>query len=163
MAVDQQSQPVPETAYASPYVAATSADYAQSHRIRIRRIVIWGCVATLLLGAALLVADGNVLVPIAMLGVLALIGLMIQYPKVIMPITLAGTCLFELYPLGFKDSLTDRIPLFWDINTVVQLYGHHDMHAVPFSLFEILFVLAIASWLIRGVYERTLTITWGKV
>jgi hypothetical protein len=163
MAVDQPTQNTPESAYVSPYVGATSADYAATHRTRVRRLIIWSIVVSLLLGGALLITDGNIIAPISLLAVIALMGLMIQYPTIILPITLAGTCLFEQNLLGFKDSVTDRVPLFWDINTVIQIYGHHDTHVVPFSLFEILFVMAVASWLIRGVYERSLTMTWGKL
>lgn len=152
-----------ETVYAMPYLAVSSRDYAASHRQRVRRFVGWALLLTLLSGGVLLLANGNIFAPLAVLAVFVLVWLMVQFPQSIMPMTLAGACLFELYKLDFADSLTDRVPLFWDFNTVVQLYGHQDFHLFPFSLFEVLFVLAAVSWVIRGIYDRSLKITWGSL
>lgn len=152
-----------EPPLANPYVATSSGDYANAHRQRVRRFVVWALVLTLASGAVLIVANGNVLAPFAVLVVFALVGLMVQFPRAILPVTLACACLFELYKLDFADSITDRVPFFWDINTVIQFYGHQDSHSFPFSLFELLFVLAIASWLIRGIYDRNLKFTWGSL
>lgn len=152
-----------EGAFATPYHTASSRDYAVSHRQRVRRFVGWALLLTLLAGGVMLIANGNIFAPLAVLAVFALVWLMVQFPQSIMPFTLAGACLFELYKLDFADSLTDRVPLFWDFNTVVQIYGHQDFHAFPFSLFEVLFMLAVVSWIIRGIYDRNLKITWGSL
>ena len=138
-----------------------SDTFVNDYKRRQRAQLVIAVVLTVLLGLLYLVANGNVAAP---LGPFVLIGIVIvlwKRPDMLLPITVAGACLFETELYNFQDSLTDRVPLFWDVNTIFQVYGHADVHAVPFSLFEIILIIGAVFALIRGVYDRSLNLKGG--
>ena len=141
----------------------TSDYFVRTLRLRAWRVAIWSAVLTLVLMGLLVVTKGNVFAPLAVLVAIGAVFAAVQFPRTIFFFALAGACLFEAFPLGFKDSLTDNIPFFWNVNTIVQIYGGSDFHGVPVSPFEGLLIIAGGSWLLRGIFFKELTFSVGTL
>ena len=69
----------------------------------------------------------------------------------------AGAVMIEIFPLSFPDSLTDRIPLFLNLNNSAGLNG------VPITPAEILMLTAGAVILLRGASENRLHWPSGRL
>jgi O-antigen ligase len=111
---------------------------AQSH-LRLRTVLL---VATAILVP---VAVVNVTTPLA-LGVLIVLGALapwiIALPIRGLQVLLAATATIEIFPLGFPDSFTDRVPFFENLNNSLGLNG---LSATPAELLMgMLLVLAFA-------------------
>ncbi|MGH7902829.1 MAG: O-antigen ligase family protein [Candidatus Dormibacteraceae bacterium] len=70
---------------------------------------------------------------------------------------MAGAVVFEQFPLHFTDSLTDRIPIFLNLDNSVGLSGF------SVSPFEILMGAVLLIWLAKGVAEHDVPIPRGAV
>ena len=148
----------------------TAEEYAAQARARARWFLLGG---GLLAGtvAASFVAFGldNVFLPIALLiGVLTPI-LLWRFPRLALYVTLAAACLFELGQIAglggqqFADALTDRVPFFWNVNTIFQIYAHTDFKGVPLNLFEIFILTAGVCSCLRAVYTGNTNLRGGPL
>ena len=154
----------------SLYVISSAEDYAAATR---RRMALFMLLGSLLAGvvAASYVAFGmdNALLPLALLIVVVTPILLWRYPRFSLFFTLAAACLFELdLIIGpdnavFSDALTDRIPWFWNVNTLFQVYAHANFKAIPLNLFELFLILASVCSVLRTVYSRTTTLRVGAL
>ncbi|HEV2140230.1 MAG TPA: O-antigen ligase family protein [Candidatus Dormibacteraeota bacterium] len=101
-----------------------------------------GTILKIATAIVVLVALINVTSPRA-LGVL--VALVVLTPWIIavpvrgLQVLLAGAITIEIFPLGFPDSLTDRIPLFENLNNTLGLKG---FSATPAELLMVLIVVA---------------------
>ena len=154
-----------------PLSAMPSAEhYAAASRARARWFLLGGSVLAAL-AAFSFVAFGldNLALPVALILVVLAPVLFARYPRLIFYVILAGTCLFELMlldsPTGgpYPDSLTDRIPLFWNINTIFQRYLNLNFKGVPLNLLEVLFLLAGVCSALRAVYMQTIKLRVGTL
>lgn len=142
----------------------TASDY--SHRSSSRRVkaVLWSFFLSALFAVPFIILKGNLIFPAAVIALIIMLGVVWQYPRSLFSIMLIGACVIETYPLGFKDSFTDNIPLFWDVNTIAQRYGGmSNFHLIPFSLFEVFLILGGLAWFIRGTFYRTLKFRFGTL
>lgn len=73
---------------------------------------------------------------------------------------IAATLIFEIFPLGFSDSLTDRVPFFLNLNNANSSAG---LGGIPLTPAEILMASVLVIWLVTGVARRTLTFSSGPV
>jgi hypothetical protein len=73
---------------------------------------------------------------------------------------LAATLVFEIFPLGFADSLTDHVPFFLNLNNANSSAG---VSGVPVTPAEILMLTVIVIWLLSGVSQRNLTLAGGPL
>lgn len=73
---------------------------------------------------------------------------------------LGATLVFEIFPLHFADSLTDRFPFFLNLNNTNSSAG---LSGIPITPAEILMVLVIVIWFVAGVSRRTLTMAGGPL
>ncbi len=145
-------------------------DYVRSARRRARIFLVGGLAFALLVGGtfAAFAADYPFL-PLALLVVLLTPVLLWRFPRLALYITLAAACLFELGivtdPNGipYPDSLTDRVPLFWNVNTIFQVYAHTDFKGIPLNLFEVFILIAGACSVVRAVYTRTTNLRGGPL
>ena len=158
----QNKPPETDAAEASPIGSRlpTADDYANAVRRRNGKFLAGGAVLAIIV-AAVFAGLGNILLPLVVLAALLLPILLWQFPRLVFYFVLASACLFELAQMNgpdgsvYADSLTDRIPVFWNINTILQIYGHTDFKGVPLNLLEVLLVLAGACALIRSAYTKT--------
>lgn len=148
----------------------TAEEYAAAARARTLWFLLGGgLLAAAVAGAFVAFRFDNIFLPLALLiGVLTPI-LLWRFPRFILYFTLGAVCLIELglmtAPDGvaYKDSLTDRIPLFWNINTIFQRYAHADFKAVPISLFELIIIVAGVCSCLRSVYSQTANLRAGAI
>jgi len=73
---------------------------------------------------------------------------------------LGATFVFEIFPLGFPDSLTDKVPFFLNLNNANSSAG---LNGIPISPAEILMLSVIVIWLLAGISRRNLTLQNGTV
>jgi O-antigen ligase len=154
---------------ASSYFVATRPDLTASvfeGDARRRR-------AQLLLFAILLAAgvgttfvafglDSPILPAVLLLAVAAPV-LLWHYPKVTLFAVFGATCLLELNPTGFPDDVTGRIPFFWNVNTIFQVYAHANLKAVPVNALEVLLLLAFACTAVRSVFSGMARVKGGPL
>ncbi len=156
-----QNQP-PDTAEASPIGSRlpTADDYARAVRRRNGKFLA-GAALLAAVVAAVFAGLGNIFLPLVVLAAFVLPILLWRFPRIVFYFVLASVCLFELAQMSgpggsvYADSLTDRIPVFWNINTILQIYGHMDFKGVPLNLLEVLLLLAGACALVRSAYTQT--------
>ena len=106
----------------------TADDYANAVRRRNGKFLAGGAVLAAVV-AAVFAGLGNIFVPLVVLAAFLLPILLWQFPRIVFHFVLGSVCLFELAQMTgsdgsvYADSLTDRIPVFWNINTILQVYG----------------------------------------
>jgi hypothetical protein len=140
----------------------TADDYAVAADRRRRRFAWGGAILAVLVGWAF-IAKGldTIWLPLSLLLVLMTPVLLWRYPRLAFYFTFAAACLFETDPSPYKDALTDRIPFFWNTNTIFQRYGHVDFKAVPLNLLEIFLLIAVICSLLRAVFTGTVRVRVG--
>lgn len=77
-----------------------------------------------------------------------------------MYLLLGGTLLIEVFPLHFSDSLTDRVPLFLNLNNANSSAGLSGISITPA---EILFLAVILIWLFQAISTRSLVLPRGPL
>jgi len=63
---------------------------------------------------------------------------------------LGATLLFEIFPLNFSDSLTDRVQFFLNLST-----SNSSLQGVPVTPFELLLVSVILIWITSSLAKRS--------
>ncbi|MGV3722002.1 MAG: O-antigen ligase family protein [Actinomycetota bacterium] len=145
---------------ASAPVNTFADEFVRIARRRSAKISGWTVVAAIILGAAFGFASIAPFVLIVAIGIPVLFW---RYPRACLYAVLGSVCLFEAFSLSQPDSLTDRVPMFWNVNTIVQVYGHVDFHGVPLNLLEVLLVTAGCFSLVQAVYMRRVGLRVGPV
>jgi len=154
----------------TPSRMPTADDYAEAMRRRNTQFLVGG---VLLAAAVVGIFAGfgmeTVLPPVVLLLMLTVPLLLWRYPRLPLYVTLAAACLFETGQLSgmdghpFADSLTDRVPFFWNVNTIFQTYAHADFKGVPLNLFEIFMLVAGVCSALRAVYSGTANLRGGRL
>ena len=169
--LQKPSEPAPPAGEAAPlYAPPTVDDYEAAAR---RRSVWLGLGGTLLAAAAALLFAGTgadtILLPLVLLlGVMTPV-LLWRFPRLSLYMLLVAVCLFELNPLSdadglpFKDALTDRVPFFWNINTIFQQYAHVNFKGFPLNLMEVFVLTAGVCSTLRAVYTGTTRLRAGAL
>ena len=151
-------------------VMPTAEEYAAQARTHARLFLLGGGLLAGLVAAAF-VAFGldNIFLPIALLIVVLTPILLWRFPRLTFYFTLIAASLFELSviigPDGqqFSDSLTDRVPIFWNVNTIFQTYAHANFKGVPLNLFEIFILIAGVCSCLRAVYSQNTSLRGGPL
>jgi len=81
------------------------------------------------------------------IGLIVLLMLVWRRPALALYTLVGAAVTFEIFPLGFSDSLTDTIPFFLNLNNSAGL-------GVSFSPAEVVMVLAIAAWIAGSRGQR---------
>ncbi len=139
-------------------------DFADAAKGRNRWIGLGALLLSVILGGSYTAfgIDGPLL-PLIVIACLVVTLLLWCRTDAVLYIIFAGACLFELFPSTFPDSLTERVPLFWNVNTIFQVYAHANFKAVPFSLVEILLIFAGLFSVIRAVYTKSVSVRGGPL
>ncbi|MES2461272.1 MAG: O-antigen ligase family protein, partial [Armatimonadota bacterium] len=126
---------------------------------RVRRLLL-----SLLCGAGYVAFSlDSPIFPAVILIALAGAILLWTNPKVSLYIVLAATCLFEMARVPYSDSLTDQVPFFWNINTIIQTYAHANFKAIPLNLLEVILLVAGGASLLRAVVLNQMNIRVGPL
>ena len=148
----------------------SSDDYADAARRRSVKFLLGGVllaavVAVIYAGIGL----DNIYLPLVVLVALMIPVLLWRYPRVTLYGTLVAACLFELGqvtgPDGvqYADALTDRVPIFWNVNTIFQVYAHTNFKGIPLNLFEVFMIVAGVCSCLRAVYSGTTNLRGGPL
>ena len=73
---------------------------------------------------------------------------------------LGGTLLIEVFPLHFSDSLTDRVPLFLNLNNTNSSAG---ISGVAITPAEILMLAVVLIWVFQAISTRSLVLPRGPL
>lgn len=144
----------------------TSDDYADAARRRTKKFLGGGALLAAVVAAAFAGLD-NILPPLVLLVAFLTPILIWRHPRSTLFLTLTAVCLLELAlvqaPDGptFADALTDRVPFFWNVNTIFQIYGHTNFKGIPLNLFEVFILIAGVCSCLRAVYTRTVNLRGG--
>ena len=146
---------------ASLYNLPDADQYAAAARRRRLGLLVAGLVLSVVCGIIYTrnLSAGFAAAPTLLLALLVPV-LLWRYPRFALWLTVAGACLFELGLVTtdtgdpYPDSLTDRVPMFWNVNTIFQIYGHINFKGIPLNLFEILMLTAGLCSVFRTVYTR---------
>ena len=146
----------------------TADDYAGAVRRRNGKF-LGGAAVLAAVVAAVFAGLGNIFLPLVVLAAFVLPILLWRFPRIVLYFVLASVCLFEMAQMTapdgrvYADSLTDRIPVFWNTNTILQIYGHTDFKAVPLNLLEVLLLIAGLCALVRSAYTKTADFRLGPL
>jgi hypothetical protein len=64
-----------------------------------------------------------------------------HYPRVTFYILFTATLIFETSVSVSSDAIVERVPFFWNLNTIVQVYANTDFKALPINFLEVLILL----------------------
>lgn len=149
---------------ATAATALRAADFADAERRRIRWVTVAGLLLALLCGGAFIALGlDSPMLPLILLIALATPILLWRFSRAVLYVTFASVCLFELMPTGYADALTDRVPFFWNVNTIFQIYAHADVKAIPLNLCEVFLLAAAACSAIRAIFTRTVCLRAGTL
>ena len=96
--------------------------FAADAKRRERQLIFLVTALSLGLGFAYTVRDSP-LIPLVLLLVIAVPLVLWRWPNVLGFLIFASACLFEIFPLQYPDSITDLVPIFWNLNTIMQRYA----------------------------------------
>jgi hypothetical protein len=140
----------------------TADDYLATAERRRRRFLWGGALLAVIMGISF-IAYGidNILLPLTLLVCILTPILLWRYPRMALYTVYVAVCLFEIAQTGAPDALTDRVPFFWDVNTIFQTYAHKDFKAVPLNLLEVFLLTAALCSVIHAVFSGTTRVRTG--
>jgi O-antigen ligase len=129
-----------------------------------RRFNLFAFLGALCLGFAFIAFQlDSPLIPIVLMLTVGTPLLIWHNTKATLYILLGAVCLFELFQTPYQDALTDRVPFFWNVNTIFQTYLRMNVKSVPLNLAEILLIIAgVSSW-VRAIAMRQFDIRGGAL
>lgn len=131
-----------------------AGEFLEARRRLNRQFLLVALVSALVSGGAFIfMGFDSAALPLILAMTLITPILMWRFPILPLYISLAGTCLFEIFETHHKDSLTDKIPFFWNVNTIFQSRGS-DVKAVPLNVFEVFLITAGICSVIQAVAGR---------
>jgi hypothetical protein len=121
----------------------------------------WKITALLAFAVSLLITliwvailDANPVPPIIAAAVLLPIVFSF-YPRGLLFLIIFCACLIEVYDIGFKDGITERIPFFWNLNSTFQRFAHDkNFKALPMNMFELFLMWSAFVGMIRAAFQR---------
>lgn len=127
-----------------------------------RKFAGWAVSVSIILGVAFVLSGGNFAVPLGVGLTIGIVAAVWYYPQVMPMLTLGMACLFELSILPtFNLPRTDQVPIFWNCNTIVQRYVGVNYKDWPMSPFEMLILLSLVSWMVRGIVFQSFKVRVG--
>lgn len=145
-------------------VAPSVDDYIAAGRRRRRQFAIWIALLAALTGGSFVVMGiDNIILPLTVLLIILTPVLLWRYPRLALYGTFVAVCLFEIEPTSYSDALTDRVPFWWNINTIFQRYGHINFKAIPLNLFEVFILTAGICSVLQAVFSGNTKIRGGAL
>ena len=145
-----------------PVLFPSSNEFASMAQYRKYGFTIAACVLSLICACAYLFVP-SLLIPALLILMLLMPILLWHYPRLAFYSVFAAVCLIEVFPTNQPDSITDRLPFFLNVNTIVQTYTGKEFKAIPFSPLEIILVVAGCASFLRGVFMKNLSLRRGPL
>ena len=144
--------------------SSTARDYIMSNRFRTVGLSFLAILLSIIVAVSYVgIPLDSIIVPLVVLFLFFLPIVMWRYPKMTAYTVFGAVCLIEVLPTFSTDALTDRIPFFWNINYIFQLYLHANVKAIPLNVFETLVLLAGFMSLLRAVYTKSFNLQTGRL
>src|SRR4029077_6721287 len=123
--------------------------------------LLFGGIVIILLGLGLgLFLDPSLTILAAVPPALLVLQWVWRQPVRGLYLLIGATFVFEIFPLHFPDSLTDRVPFFLNLNNTNSSAG---VSGIPITPAEILMIRVIAIWFAAGVGKRSLRLEGGPL
>ena len=135
-------------------------DFARQAYHRSRKLIGWSLLAAVLLGVTYGISP---ILPVILIAGLVIPALFWCYPRACLYTVFGSVCMVEAFPLSQPDSLTDRLPIFWNVNTIAQTYAHVDFHGIPLNLMEIMLLTAGFFSVVQAIYLRRFKVRLGAL
>ncbi|BDI28732.1 hypothetical protein CCAX7_007830 [Capsulimonas corticalis] len=153
-----------QTPKVSFHDAPTADEYLAANKRRMRRLLLGAALLALAVGGSYVgVSLGNPALPLVLLVAIVTPVLLWRYPALATYTVFLIVCTSELQPITPKDSFTDKLMFFMNINTIVQVYAHANFKALPISLMELFLLVAGVISMIRAVFTRSTKLEAGKL
>lgn len=139
-------------------------DFARQTRGQEHRFLAWGALLATWVGVVLALL-GVERFPLPLLMTLAFPAALIIWhsPRVVFYGVMAAACLFELQLTPFPDALTDRVPFFWNVNTIIQHNGQANFKGIPTNPFELLMVVTGVCSAFKASVGKNTRLTPGRL
>jgi hypothetical protein len=142
-------------------IPATTVYFPVEHHARPVGGLLFGGIVIILLGLGLgLVLDPALTVLAVVPPALLVLQWVWRQPARGLYLLIGATSVFEIFPLHFSDSLTDRVPFFLNLNNANSSAG---LSGIPITPAEILMIGVIAIWFAAGVSKRSLRLERGPL
>lgn len=117
--------------------------------------VVGGATALAAALGYVLVEPTSLLIPVLILTVTLLPIILWYFPRFVLYVILAATCLFELQPTIVNGrGITDIVPFFWNVNTMFEVYVGTNPKLVAINFFELLLILYFVVTLMKMAFLR---------
>jgi O-Antigen ligase len=135
-----------------------AVDFLEARQRLNRQFVIAAILSALISGGAFIFMElDSAALPLVLATAVLTPVLMWRYPMLLLYIVLTSTCLFEIFDTNHSDSITDKVPFFWNVNTIFQSRGAN-VKAVPLNIFEVLVVTAGLCSGIQAILGRRVSL-----
>src|SRR5258708_13148214 len=91
---------------------------------------------------------------------LLVVNWMWKHPVRGLYLLLDATLIFEIFPLHFADSLTDRVPFFLNLNNANSSGG---LRGISITRAEVLMASVLVIWAVAGISRRTFKLEGGPL
>jgi len=142
----------------APPTAEEFADTA-----RRRRLAGYACCAGLSIVAAVVASRQSLILAVVLVVIFALPVLLWRFPKFGTYAVIGAVCLFETQPVDWPDSFTDRVPFFWNLNTILQVSTGEHSQGAPLNILEILLLAICGISIFRAVYTKSINVRLGRL
>jgi len=147
-----------------PPILPDTEEFAAYHQRRIHLFTLLTCVLSLLaVGACFVVGSGSLIMPFVLFAILAILIVIWHYPTATVYLVFFATATFELFDSNKPYAYLEKVPFFWNINTIFQTYAHVDFKALPINLMELILLLTVACAGIRAIFDHKRTMTLGPL
>lgn len=162
------TRPQPQSAPPPPRIEllkfGTADEYAQAEKKRRWQYTLAGVVLAVFCALSFVGTPlDSLIVPLVLILVVATPILIWRIPTYGFIGTYLAVCTVELFSTGAPDAITDRIPFFVNINTILQVYHLSNAKGIPLNLFEVFILTAGLCSLFRAVFTQNVTIKGGPL
>jgi O-antigen ligase len=137
-------------------ISLPTADAFQQEQSATARTAFAGLLALIVVGAATAFIRPTLAIALLILPIGLVVTWLWHAPIRGVYLLVFAAATIEIFPLGFPDSLTDRIPFFLNLDT---------SHLAPVAITpaEIVMIVVIAIWLAKAISARELHLPAGRL
>ncbi|MCW3053860.1 MAG: hypothetical protein JWN14_3030 [Chthonomonadales bacterium] len=139
-------------------------EFAASHQRRVHLFTLMTGVLAFLSAITVFALGVDSLAPPFLILIALLVLIVVwNYPTATFYMLVVASTICEVNPNPRPDAIVERIPFFWNINTAIQVYTHHDFKALPLNMMEALIFLTITCMLIKAAFDHKGKLILGPI
>ena len=144
-----------ETDTTTPTALPASDDFAAAQQKRVYLFTLLGLgLAAAAAVSFLFLGTGSLILPMLLLVTLMTLLSIWHHPIVTFYILFTATVLFETNISLSPDAIIERVPFFWNFNTIMEFYANSNFKILPINLVEILLFIYVVCAGIRAAYNH---------